>query len=175
MIPYLDQFIEGQARGWSFASVDQAKRWAYKIRESFSIAKTNEKEYPAYALLANAYIVKHIGLSVELVPTGSLPVTTAKPTGVVEADTKTVIANPVADIAIVWDADKIAAFCSTKNDTDRVHFPNANLSDEELVKLYQWCNTFSPPRLMFVAIGDVTVRHYSAEFEDVAWSPDDLR
>ena len=154
----------------------QADYFAYKIREMLFIAKLYPNDYRRLATLADSSRVVVTSPShVEIKSVVGTPEATAstQPTGVVVQGLAN--AGHEARTQSVTTAEQVIDAWKSKQPTnERIPFPNAQLSNAELVKLYQWASTLTPPWLFFAVGGSVTLQKYSRDMADLAWSPADI-
>ena len=154
----------------------QADYFAYKIREMLFIAKLHPNDYRRLASLAD---------SSRVVVTSPSHVEIKSAVGTPEATVSTqqagVVVQGLANAGheprqqTVTTADQVIEAWKSKQPTnERIPFPNAQLSNAELVKLYQWSSTLTPPWLFFAVGGSVTLQKYSRDMADLAWSPADI-
>lgn len=153
----------------------EADHFAYKIREMLYIARLHKSDYPRLAELADSCRVvvtspSHVEIKAAVGTTEATALAT--PQGVVTQG----LANSGPEVPLnPVTADEVIASWKAKQPTnERMPFPHAKLPPDELVKLYQWASTLTPPWLIFALDGAVTLQKYSRDMADMAWTPADL-
>lgn len=155
----------------------QADYFAYKIREMFYIARLYPGTYPALAKLADSCRVVVTSPShVELQAKVGTPeaVASTQVAGVVVQGLANAGPESPTNAAHVLAASIIDAWKAKQPTSERIPFPHAKLPPEELIKLFQWASTLTPPWLIFAIDGSVTLGKYSRDMADMAWTPADM-
>ena len=184
MIPQLKQVLDQEIKGWELDDQQQARTWAYKIREALKIASLYPEEFPEYARMAQNYKViersQYVLLELkerrQVTPVGikgvlRVPTTSVGPTAKVVSEEE--LAAPHTDVQVDKSVENMIAICSATK-REREVFRNAKLSNTDMIRLYEWAQAQEPKWMIFSAMGDVTLRHWTSEYEGTDWTPEDL-
>lgn len=153
-----------------------ADYFAYKLREMLYIAKLYSTDYPRLALLADSSRVVVTSPShVEIKSAVGTPeaVASTQEAGVVVQGLAS-SGREVAQHSLTLASEVMEAWKAKQPTNERLSFPNAKLSEAELVKLYQWASTLTPAWLIFEVGGSVTLQKWSRDMADMAWTPADI-
>lgn len=175
MLPLLKDLAEGRECMWE--TKGSPSYLAYKIREALYIAKENKANYPGLAAAAEAFTIQVIrdgSKRVQAVRAKNTPETstlasanriTSIVTGLESAGPPVPTAGPQSSQSI------IDAWNKTQPRTEPINFPQANLPDIELDRLYTWCQAHVPRLMMLVSGASLTLGPVEPEVEEYAYHP----
>jgi hypothetical protein len=149
------EFFEALARGQPARLVDapdSASHNSYKVHEALYVASLHSQFYPALA-------AAHGRFSIEILDSRTIqarpkegPTAGAVASGDATPEQGRESAAPAfapQTVAGLKTATDIISFCIRRFPTnDSFHFPNAELSEEELGKVWRWCQTLTPKRVI---------------------------
>jgi len=122
MRDYLDTLVEAKGN-YEWRASDPHK-FAYRLREAFKVAVKFKEQYPSYAGLKDKYSIR--------VTSGGVVATLKDTLDIQPAHHgKITIKEAVAAMEIVGAA--------LQHKAPIMHFPNANMAEQEIGKLRRWC------------------------------------
>lgn len=171
--PILTELEAGRTCHWRTDS--DPFRLAYKIREALYIAKLYPARFPALAAAADHFTLRVVDKSVEAIPKSyAQPLDGQMMIG--EKDqpsTEPVVFSRFFEGNGGQTAMSIIqAWHEAQPSQGALHWPNAHLTKDELIKLYNWTQEIH--WLMFEADGGLTLKPWDDELATYAWSPEDL-
>ena len=173
--PQLAQLELGLNASWR-TQEGGADFFAYKVREALFIAKLYREEYLELAKMADTTRV--VVVSPSLVETKAAVGT---PEAVIQSGNAAVVVQGLAEggrepstTSPHTAAAVIAEWQRRQPSNDKLHFPQANLPREELLKLHTWASNLTPSWLFFEFDGAITLQPYSRDVAELSWSPEDL-
>lgn len=161
MLPKLEPLERGEPCTWRVDSMS-ADKFAYKVREALYIARLYANEFPELAEAAQRYRVSVKGPGLVAaephLPMG--PVLSVEGGEELSATPKEVL-GPQSDLSIMeeWLDRKL----------ESLHFPEANLDNEELERLYHWAERRE--LIFFVSDKALTLQRHDPELAEYAWKP----
>lgn len=172
----LDLLAKGQACTW-IVSTGNASKFAYKIREALYIARIHADTYPALAKAADQYIIevanastvfaRHTAANTEatILATGGSE-NTGTPTHGLEKAGRAIQSNgPQSQFTI------IDTWRRAEPSSEPIHFPTADLDDEQLEQLWLWSQNHRPPLMLMVSGESITVSLWNEHVGQYAWKP----
>jgi hypothetical protein len=175
-LPWLDKLAKGEGDLWVLAEGADVDKFAYQIREALFIADLHAGLYPE---LAKA----HKNFRIEIVDRRKVQaVFRPEPTKVEGRSSPTITTQglqpgekaPPALMGPQTAASVIQAWHNMQPSNTPMHFPQAQMREEELEKLYQWGMTRQPAWIMFVGMnGQLTLRMRTNAEDGLYWEPGD--
>lgn len=148
-----------------------ASKFSYKVREALYIASLYPEDYPELAQAARVFEIKARGDRVLAVPTEHPDVATIDVKAKPEKEEPEETANATLMVHGYQTVMTIIEKCiDTKKDS--ISFPDAELSDEDLIRLYRWAAVRN--KLLFVSSPGITVQTAQDDLRELAWTPEDL-
>lgn len=149
--PSLLMLKEGRACSWDVPPGDTADHFAYKIREALYIASRNASRFPELALARKNFSIQIVNdrlVQAVLVPgtaEGNGQTLASPYDSPVTQGLNTLAGPAVRDRAMVtsWQ-EVIDAWTAAQPTNDKILFPEALLSDEDLRKLAAWAAQLTP-------------------------------
>lgn len=171
--PQMADLEKGVGTRWNLAPGVSARDFAYSIREGLHIATLYSGEYPDLAKAHSVFRIEMVDRStVQAVFKGRRAgdqVISTVTVGVESSERGPTTLTGPQDATTV-----IGAWHKTQPSSAPMHFTQANLSREELLKLYAWAEKRTPKWLMLVADnGSLTIQPYSDEMDGLGWDPTD--
>lgn len=170
----LDDMKLGLPCAWE-VSGNQAQAFAYRLRQALYIAAANPELYPELAEAQRKYRVTVPTASrVEAIPSA---VKAAKVSVVSERVATAVhggdepFGRPSPQVRLDSAASVQASWQQRGPSNDPLHIRAHQLSYNELVKLYAWCEAHVPKLMMFEAGGSLTVAVREAGAHPHSWHP----
>ena len=167
MLPYLQDIMRGE----EFIAWDvrpgEAKRWAYRIREAFSLASLHPDHSPLLTAQIGQYEIKEVSPTrvearrrttplVVAVPIPASPPSANKVSILHGAQRNPPIPGPQS-------ASSIVGALTGQTVIQPIHYSEAALSPEELAKLERWASAQEPKLMILVSGESVTVAPYDPE------------
>lgn len=135
---------QGKPCAWDRPDGD-ADRWAYKVRQALYIAARHPREFPELAEAAKRFKIMVLNdYLVQAVVSGapSEATLTSRESAMAQG---LPVAGPPHEIAAVQTAEEIiTAWRNAQPTNDKLHFPQAMLSDEELAVAAQFAAARTP-------------------------------
>jgi len=166
---------QGKACAWTVAP-NESHRFAYKIREALWIARNVPEARNKYPELARA--AEHFRIEV----TSSREVQARAARSTVDAEVRPLgggvttgleaAGPPKALMGPQTAASIIQTWMDTQPSNERYHFPQANLTRDELLKLHGWA--VQQGWIFFESDGAITLQRKTLDVAEFAWSPEDL-
>lgn len=177
------QYVQPLEKGLPYAWITEpglADKVAYKIRECLYIARIYESRYPALAAAADKFIIEVVSSSKVQAAYSTRPTEATILSGAENVspqsggDPNVIAGRAVATsgeqtVFTIIDAWLRAAKNGNSNST--LHFPNAQLSDTQLQALWEWTKTRTPPLMIMVDDGSITLSPVDEEVVQYAWRP----
>lgn len=178
MLPYLSDIALGNPAAWNLPAGD-AHKFAYKLREALFISRLDgiRQKYPELAAQAGLVTVEVVNETrVQVKRTGNTP-----EAAVLSADLHagnnqgyesmgrsiaTVGKQSVFTVIEAW-----RKHAQQGGSTTPLHFPQAELGDNELFMLYNWAQNWKPRLMLMVDGASLTVGPVEADVEQYAWRP----
>lgn len=151
-----------------------AKRLAYKLREGLYIAKLNKDQYPELAAAAETYRIEIVNTHTVQARQAASPTEAEVLVGVAPIQGLEKAGRAAATSGQQTAESIIAAWKSAQPSSEPMHFPQANLGEEELLKLYQLVQGLEPEWVFFEFSGAITLKKPSLGEADLSWSPADI-
>lgn len=161
---------EGQACVFS-TGTGQGDRLAYKIREAIYVARMFPEEYAEIANRSSSFKVSLLNDHEVRVTRLTKMTIESRPAATVEMGDN-VSPPAVEQVAGMQTAESIMQRWSLSAG-EMIYFPEANLSREHLMDLWDWCQENS---LMFFVSdnGGLTMQTVRSDLVEFSWHPDDL-
>ncbi len=172
----LDLLAKGQACTW-IVSTGLASKFAYKIREALYIARLHADQYPSLAQAADQYVIevanastvfaRHTASNTEatVLATGGSDNTGTTTHGLEKAGRAIQSNGPQSQFTI------IDTWRKAEPSSDSIHFPTADLNDEQLEQLWLWSQNHRPPLMLMVSGESITVSLWDEHVGQYAWTP----
>lgn len=148
-------FFDTLARGRPARLVEKpnsADTNAYKVREALHIAALHAQHYPELAQAAGRFVVEILDdRTIQARIKEGSNETAVSVLGETPTQTPQAAGAPEAPQIVVGlrTATDIISHCLRRFPTnDPFHFPDAQLDDGELAKVWRWCRTLHPPRVI---------------------------
>lgn len=183
LLPQLQPLAEGSAEVTWRVPYGRAKWWAHRVREALRIARSLEsapaglKRDLKVKVLSPVYVRALVkdGAAPELdLSTSLYDPTEERLRGNIERQVSVITANET-DVSDSWLARIGSAWASTLMEgSNKLYLPDAKLSREELLRLWEWCK---PEDLIFFENeGALTLMHRTGNEKAAAyaWTPEDL-
>lgn len=163
MLPYLEPLVEG--RETFFRTEPGRSRWlAYKLREALAVAREHPERFPELARLDFRFEVDS-SREVRAVPRDQTSIEVLSAPRPSAARMNTLSVGSAQDVIDHWEALSEAA-------RTKVYMPNADLSPNELHRLWQWASEAGV--IFFENAGALTLMPLDEELAPLAWGPEDL-
>lgn len=139
ILPYLDRLVRGEPCEWTFDTTEQAKDFAYKLREALNIAQDYPQDYPDLARARAKFSIKLLREE-KLVRT--VPRKSYAPQGLTAAipGSKIIGGSPVVE-GKQTPMTIIQSWMQRPPDCTKVSFPEAGLTDLEISTVARWAAT----------------------------------
>lgn len=172
MLPELELLKQGKSCIWT---VDDSRKYAYKIREALYIARLYKKEFPELAIAADMFRIEVLS-DTQVQARIAKGTTAAKVqavggvvnTGMEEAGPSKRMSGPQTASTI------IQTWLDTQPSNDKYFFPEARLSRDELLKLHSWASAQGWIFFVDSITGGLTLQRTSRDLEAFSWAPEDL-
>lgn len=174
-LKWLGELQQGRACHWDLGENSDPQKFAYKVREALHVAKLFREAYPALAEAADNFTIEVIG---------PRQVQARRKKGVTDVQVLTGEARPVSGLEtlgkheapqLVGAAAVIEHVIRQQPSNDKHNFPMVSLTNEDLVRIWRWCQSQTPKWLMFVAgNGALTITRWTRDMADLSWSPADI-
>lgn len=175
----LQPLAEGRPCAWDTPD-NAATQWAYKVREGLQIALRYPTQFPELAKYAPYFVieeVRHNKVQAKMAEFTPEQVVVTQPdkgmvTGGTTAGTSRTFGGPQTAMSVIqaWMESQ-----SRFGHNDALHFPEANMSEAELNKLYQWTMKRTPVWMMLRPKGTVSLTLMPWDDQAAAvganWSP----
>lgn len=173
-LDHLKMLREGKACIWTVEPND-VHRFAYKIREALWIARNvaeARRKYPELAQAAEHFRIEMVNSrQVQARPARGTPAASVEALGVATSGGE--LAGPARSMMGPQTAASIIqTWMDTQPSNDKYHFPQANLSHSEMLKLHSWAT--KQGWIFFESQGQITLQRKSRDLEGLSWSPEDL-
>jgi hypothetical protein len=175
-LPLLDKLQQGVGDQWVLSEHSDVDKFAYQIREALYIADLNAGLYPELALA-------HQKFRIEIVDRRTVQaVLRPEPTIVEGRNSPTVTTHGLVHgeksapdlMGPQTAASIIQAWHNMQPSNTPMHFPQANLDEDELERLYKWGMSRQPEWLLFVGLsGQLTLRMRQGNEGGNNWEPGD--
>ena len=168
--PYLSNIEQGYGDRWVLAEGASVHKFATRIREAFYIASLYPEDYPTLKDAKDKFKVEIVDRRTVHAVYKSPQIDPVVTQGLARGEK-----NP-PDVAGGHSAATIIqAWHNIQPSNERMHFPQANLPFEELVKLYKWAKEERKPEWYVIvgANGEVTLCPYSKGIDQIQWEPSD--
>lgn len=178
--PHLKNLEAGRSDQWHARSLGYSARgFAYKIREVLYAASLNSQEYPELARARQLFEIKRVNADyvqavlkatkngTTLAPSGAKDFSKFSPSSIppIKIQGKQTAASIVQQIIEADLEERIAYYYS---------FPEADLSREDKVRLFNWCHRQVPIWIMMAADSSILVARENIDItRDLGWSPED--
>jgi hypothetical protein len=181
---WFDRLLKSGPTKWE-TQEGQAHTLAYQIRECFYIARLYPKgvghsgdtqvNFKDLAEASKLYTIEIVSNSVVQArrkqgTTETTVLSVGAPmvnTGMENAKATNLSGQHTADSVI-------AHIKSQQPSNEKFFFPQALLNNDDMMKLYGWAQTATPPWLLFEADGQLTVMRWTRDHAAYAWSPEDI-
>lgn len=175
------EFFDALARGVQAKLVgppDSAHKTAYAIREALHVASLHAQHYPGLASADKRFSIEVLDDRTIQARTKEGPTASAvEILGAVPEQGREVSGPPSAPqtVAGLKTATDVISFCIRRFPTnDNFYFPDAELDDTELAKIWRWCRTLTPRRVIIKPRGTnaITIANKRKDIPRAAiWAP----
>lgn len=156
-----------------------AHKKAYAIREALHVASLFPGQYPELALADKRFAIEVLsGREIQARPKEGPTASAVETIAATPEQGRETQGAPAAPqtVAGLKTATDIISYCIRRLPTnDAFYFPDAELSEAELAKLYRWCRTLTPRRVIVRPRGTkaLTITNKNPEIPSSAiWRPD---
>lgn len=166
----LDALAEGAQRWRTTPDPVITRRLAYRIREALYIGNMYPERFPILAMAYDRYAIHIIEPGIIEAKLKSNP--TVQSSGITPQhgggapwgrEQATVGPSAADEIIDAWQKHLPSS--------DAMNFPQTTLTDDELMKLWEWATRRNPRLMILVGAGTITVSLRQAEMDSYAWSP----
>jgi hypothetical protein len=173
MLSDLELLAEGKGCIWR-VDPNEAHKFAYKVREALYIASLYPDEYPVLASARDEFVIE-ITSSREVQARKARGKSTASVRPFEGVNTGLEEGGLIKRLIGAHTAESIIqSWTEVQPNNDRFFFPEANLPEDDLIRLHQWAET---KKLIFFVSqdGGLTLQKYDSSLDGLSWSPEDLR
>jgi len=166
----LQELALGKPQAWVMANEKSAYAWAYKVREALHIAKAYPSEYPGLAVAAENYVIEvHFNRVEARRALNTTEFAAQSGEGInqgLELARRAVSTSGKMTVFTIVDSWR-----KVQPSNDPLHFPQADLTIEELTMLYRWAKAWKPPLMLMVDGPAVTVGPADPHAIQYEWTP----
>lgn len=177
ILPDLGDLVLGRQVSW-LCTAGQAAKWAYKVREALYIANLpeNRARYPGLVEASQRYSIavsgdtvftKNAGNTTEIAKLAD-PEHVGINQGYADHGRAVNTAGPKSVFQVI-DAWKKNAAQGQRNTP--MYFSGANLPENELFMLWEWATKQSPPLMILVDDGNLTLGPVERDVAQYSWRP----
>lgn len=156
--PHIAGLAEGKAVRWGAPFPDNvdAWGWAYKVRECLHIIKRYPAKFPDFHRFASRYTVEvlddtTVQATLAESPVMEQAVTIGHETPIHGLQTASTLALTIPGCRSAMEI--INHWLKVQPSSEKLHYPEAQLSDDELRKLVRWAANIQPPWMVLQAKG----------------------
>lgn len=180
ILDQLQPLVEGRPCAWDTPE-GQSDKWAYKVREGLQIALRYPSQFPELARYAPFFVIETVSttrVQAKMAEFTPEQVVITQPdkgmvTGGTTAGTARSFGGPQTAMSVIqhWLDSQ-----SRMGHNDALHFPEADMSDAELSKLFQWTMKRTPVWMMLRPKGSMSLTLMPWDDQAAAahanWTPD---
>lgn len=198
MLPYLEPLTRGENVRWPI-KMGNANTVAFRLREAMRIASRNPERYPELAKYAPDYAIRVVNaLTIEARRRTAVlgPAEQVIARTVIEATPVEIVHRPVdSDDELIEAVKRNTTFTERASESLRallgkqtpinvadayrrygrvrptLHFPDANMDDEELTQVFRWASQHTPPLMLMVNDAALTVSLFDPMVAEFSWRP----
>lgn len=172
---YLTNLEQGVGARWVLPEGASPHKFAARIREALKIAEDNPQHIPSLADAKRKFRIeivdKRTVQAIYKSPQLAVEVSEVPEQGLVHSEK----GRPLDVMSPATAAQVEQVWRNVQPSNERLHFPNAQLTFEELVELYRWCKNDRKPELYMLlgTSGELTLCPYFNGVESLEWTPAD--
>jgi hypothetical protein len=175
LLPFMTHLIEGQDCFWNVEGRKVTpETLAYRLREALYIGRLYKDRFPRVAAISDDVTIEIDGFRVIAKHGRTLHVPMPQPMQDYAAQQQSyVFERQPAPMEIRYSLETIGALWS-KRTQGKVNLPMYTPSNEELVSLYEWGLTQSPPVMLMPSDNSLTLIEHDEELDGMNWTPAEM-
>lgn len=172
--PFLSELEKGLGTRWDLVDGVSATDFAYKMREGLYIATLYKEEYPELALAHATFRIERVDRRTVQAVFKNKTLNMRDATVVTVHGLDNAEKGPTTLMGQMDATRVIGAWHNMQPSNTPMHFPQAAMTKEELIKLYTWAEKRTPKWLLLVANdGSLTLQMWSRDMDGLGWDPSD--